>query len=177
MHASCGHAQLLIMMTFCTPIVLLAANLNRQPQDVRRFKPTSFVVSNQIGGHAAPVKSRPNKWNKWRPDKLVRPTVGGRPVSTTTTTTTTAAPTTQHPNVTRWWTEQQQICGTLATTHGSARRGRIIGGREVAYGAVPWQVDLRVFRHSSRHFEHMCGGSIISRYLVLTAAHCVQVSG
>ncbi|XP_039455749.1 transmembrane protease serine 3 [Oreochromis aureus] len=46
-------------------------------------------------------------------------------------------------------------------------RTRIVGGNISKQGQFPWQVSLH-FRN-----EHLCGGSIISPYWVITAAHCV----
>ncbi|XP_024655833.2 transmembrane protease serine 3 [Maylandia zebra] len=46
-------------------------------------------------------------------------------------------------------------------------RTRIVGGNITKQGQFPWQVSLH-FRN-----EHLCGGSIISPYWVITAAHCV----
>uniref|UniRef100_A0AAX7TT99 Transmembrane serine protease 3a n=1 Tax=Astatotilapia calliptera TaxID=8154 RepID=A0AAX7TT99_ASTCA len=49
-------------------------------------------------------------------------------------------------------------------------RTRIVGGNITKQGQFPWQVSLH-FRN-----EHLCGGSIISPYWVITAAHCVFVN-
>ncbi|KAM6934114.1 transmembrane protease serine 3 [Xenentodon cancila] len=46
-------------------------------------------------------------------------------------------------------------------------RSRIVGGNISELGQFPWQVSLH-FRS-----EHLCGGSIISTFWILTAAHCV----
>ncbi|KAM9095877.1 serine protease 38-like isoform 1-T1 [Sarcophilus harrisii] len=46
------------------------------------------------------------------------------------------------------------------------REGKIIGGQDALDGKWPWQVTF-FFRG-----YHTCGGSILSKYWVLTAAHC-----
>lgn len=50
----------------------------------------------------------------------------------------------------------------------SAPSTRVVGGTEAVNGAWPWQVSLQI-----NHF-HLCGGSIISPYWIVSAAHCVQ---
>ena len=45
--------------------------------------------------------------------------------------------------------------------------GRIVGGSDATDGQFPHQISLR------RNGSHTCGGSIISRNYILTAAHCV----
>lgn len=45
--------------------------------------------------------------------------------------------------------------------------GRIVGGRDVTIEKYPWQVSLQ------RNGSHFCGGSIYSKNIIITAAHCV----
>merc|ERR1712018_339150 len=46
--------------------------------------------------------------------------------------------------------------------------GRIIGGEEAPKHEFPWQISLRNLG------SHICGGSIINKNQVITAAHCVE---
>ena len=48
---------------------------------------------------------------------------------------------------------------------------KIIGGTGAAKSEIPWQVSLQ-----SRDGSHFCGGSLIDKEWVLTAAHCVENS-
>ncbi|XP_069703519.1 brain-specific serine protease 4 isoform X1 [Periplaneta americana] len=54
--------------------------------------------------------------------------------------------------------------GKLGPSLGAQRR--IVGGDEAGFGSFPWQAYIRI--GSSR-----CGGSLVNRYHVVTAGHCV----
>lgn len=49
-----------------------------------------------------------------------------------------------------------------------AREPRIVGGNNTYEGEFPWAVSIQ------RHGNHHCGGVIVGRRWILTAAHCVR---
>ncbi|XP_041038110.1 serine protease 27-like, partial [Carcharodon carcharias] len=60
------------------------------------------------------------------------------------------------------WVQGQYSCGRPVISN------RIVGGRNSEAGSWPWQVSIHM------DGRHICGGSIISKSWVLTAAHCVS---
>lgn len=58
-------------------------------------------------------------------------------------------------------------CIAVVAYTSASPSGRVVGGQDATEGQFPHQVSLR------RNGSHTCGGSIISRNFVLTAAHCV----
>ena len=49
------------------------------------------------------------------------------------------------------------------------RRAKILGGTEALVGEFPWLVSIRGYDGS-----HICGGFIIHKRYIITAAHCVN---
>ncbi|KAI5742552.1 hypothetical protein M8J77_008531 [Diaphorina citri] len=60
--------------------------------------------------------------------------------------------------------------------HRPLEDGKIVGGYSTLPGEIPWQISLQVFTGYGYGTRHICGGSIISKYFVVTAAHCVYGS-
>jgi len=66
--------------------------------------------------------------------------------------------------------EDRALCGKPV---GRIRNRRVVAGEESDYAEWPWTVSLES-NQSSGWFQHFCGAVLISRSLVLTAAHCVE---
>ncbi|OQR76017.1 serine protease-like [Tropilaelaps mercedesae] len=54
---------------------------------------------------------------------------------------------------------------------------RVINGMSVVRGQFPWQVSLQFFSSLDSNWHHRCGGVLINRQWVLSAAHCVVTPG
>ncbi|XP_030079489.1 hypodermin-B-like isoform X3 [Drosophila hydei] len=56
---------------------------------------------------------------------------------------------------------------------------RIINGFDCDLEQVPYQASLRRLSHDRKRLGsgHYCGGSILSRRVIVTAAHCIKKGG
>lgn len=60
-------------------------------------------------------------------------------------------------------------CGITNASH-----TRVVGGRDAAPGAYPWIAALMYQVQGAASLRQLCGGSLITKRHVLTAAHCIK---
>jgi len=51
---------------------------------------------------------------------------------------------------------------------------KVVGGKNAAFGAWPWQVSVRKVSFFGFSSTHRCGGAVISSEWIATAGHCVE---
>ncbi|XP_063989271.1 chymotrypsin-1-like [Diachasmimorpha longicaudata] len=66
------------------------------------------------------------------------------------------------------------LVGWLALVEGASLSARVIGGLDAPDHKYPYMVSLRRRYPSGRPDFHFCGGAILDKHWILTAAHCVQ---
>lgn len=57
-------------------------------------------------------------------------------------------------------------CGVPRTSSNTLQK-RIIGGRVAHFAEYPWQAHIRIA-------EYQCGGLLVSKHFIVTAAHCID---
>jgi secreted trypsin-like serine protease len=51
----------------------------------------------------------------------------------------------------------------------------IVGGIQVQRGAMPWMAAITKYQHNKLpRWRVVCGGIVLSRTFIITAAHCVK---
>jgi len=68
--------------------------------------------------------------------------------------------------------KNDQECGQVPVNY-----PRIVGGSQALRGTLPWQVTIQTISRPRSEFRHHCGGTIIGRRWILTAAHCFNKLG
>uniref|UniRef100_A0A336KGF2 CSON007431 protein n=1 Tax=Culicoides sonorensis TaxID=179676 RepID=A0A336KGF2_CULSO len=96
-----------------------------------------------------------------------RPQPQPQPVPTQAPQTTQAPPVvTTAP---KYNPAEDNRCGISNASH-----TRVVGGRDASRGAYPWIAGLLYKVQSSPALRNLCGGSLITKRHVLTAAHCIK---
>uniref|UniRef100_A0A673CMM7 Peptidase S1 domain-containing protein n=1 Tax=Sphaeramia orbicularis TaxID=375764 RepID=A0A673CMM7_9TELE len=67
---------------------------------------------------------------------------------------------------------QGLICAETPFNH-DVHNERVIGGYDAVPNQWKWQVSLQFDSYSDGLFYHICGGTIIDSFHILTAAHCI----
>ncbi|KAK3605532.1 hypothetical protein CHS0354_013155 [Potamilus streckersoni] len=62
----------------------------------------------------------------------------------------------------------------LLAVSAAEQESRVVGGVDAQPEYWTWQVSLQFWSDSTQSFRHICGGSLINQYWVLTAAHCID---
>jgi len=102
--------------------------------------------------------------------------------TTATTTTTTSTTTTTTGDTTTTAEVETKVCGVskykTPRRRAAAWTQKIVGGVYAKQGAWPWAVIIGRVLDTAGRFQVICGGTLVDRDTVLSAAHCFdQVAG
>ncbi|XP_075994230.1 elastase-1-like [Genypterus blacodes] len=65
------------------------------------------------------------------------------------------------------------ICAEAPFNH-NVHNQRVIGGHDAEPNTWKWQVSFQKNAYNDGYFYHICGGTIIDAFYVMTAAHCID---
>jgi len=68
--------------------------------------------------------------------------------------------------------EEECVCGRNDLEDPNGNGQRIVGGKEAIRNSHPWQVGLEIWAPGATDY-YFCGGTLLTRHHVLSAAHCI----
>ncbi|KAG9347779.1 hypothetical protein JZ751_003794 [Albula glossodonta] len=57
--------------------------------------------------------------------------------------------------------------------HNKRLNGKVVGGENASPNTWKWQVSLQFDSSSYQEYYHICGGTIVDAFYIMTAAHCI----
>lgn len=121
---------------------------------------SELVQSNASGTiDASSVLTIPNR------DSIVTPTLPSKPTRITPSIASLTEGNRRPSGV-----NKEVACGVAAVYP----QTKVVGGKNAAFGAWPWQVSVRKVSFFGFSSTHRCGGAVISSEWIATAGHCVE---
>lgn len=145
----------------------------------QRQKPSNQHVNLNLGGQTTPpgsiwignidAPSQPTPATSFMPSTIS--TLHNEPVTLPPPTTTTQTPPKFFGDSNNKKGGNKEVaCGVTA----SYPQTKVVGGKNAAFGAWPWQVSVRKVSFFGFSSTHRCGGAVISSEWIATAGHCVE---
>merc|ERR1740128_798977 len=180
--------------TKCFPFIQLLQNLRKPlPPAVPQIMREVYLCGRD-GGTGIPKICCPNDGivDQKHSGALKKPPTTTTTTTTTSTTTTTVATSQTTPSVSSTSTATTTASTTITSTSSSFNDhpgmdllssldtcgrslvlSRIVGGMNASLGQYPWLANIGYSVTGSAEVEYKCGGSLIGRRHILTAAHCL----